>query len=266
MREDLREKVEEAVRTIRKAERIAERMEAKLVLGFSGGKDSQAVYHLCKIANVSFTACYSVTTFDPPELVRFIRNRYPDVLMIRPEKTFLELVYHKGVLPTRHVRFCCEKLKENILHGVVLLGIRADESARRAKSWKVVNMSCNVTGKDDIKVCPILGWSEDDVFDFLREINVSVCELYLTHKRLGCLFCPVAGTKQRNIDARDYPKYKDAVIRTIERIKRTRPHVNWYYERMTAEQIFKWWISNEPIGVYFNALVNSGLIEKDAIV
>ena len=72
--------------------------------------------------------------------------------------------------------------------------------------------------------------------------------------------------KQRNIDARDYPKYKDAVIRTIERIKRTRPHVNWYYERMTAEQIFKWWISNEPISVYFNALVNSSLIEKDAIV
>lgn len=37
MREELREKVEDAIRTIKKAELIAGRMDAKLVLGFSGG-------------------------------------------------------------------------------------------------------------------------------------------------------------------------------------------------------------------------------------
>ena len=35
-------------------------------LAFSGGKDSQAVYHLAKLAGVKFDAHYSLTTVDPP--------------------------------------------------------------------------------------------------------------------------------------------------------------------------------------------------------
>ena len=37
-------------------------------LAFSGGKDSQAVYHLAKMAGVKFDAHYSLTTVDPPRL------------------------------------------------------------------------------------------------------------------------------------------------------------------------------------------------------
>lgn len=48
-------------------------------VAFSGGKDSQCVYHLCVRAGVKFDAHYSVTSVDPPELVRFIRTQYPDV-------------------------------------------------------------------------------------------------------------------------------------------------------------------------------------------
>ena len=48
-------------------------------LAFSGGKDSQCIYHLDKMAGVKFDAHYSVTTVDPPELMRFIREQYPDV-------------------------------------------------------------------------------------------------------------------------------------------------------------------------------------------
>ena len=38
-------------------------------LAFSGGKDSQAVYHLCREAGVKFDAHYSLTTVDPPEVI-----------------------------------------------------------------------------------------------------------------------------------------------------------------------------------------------------
>ena len=48
-------------------------------LAFSGGKDSQAVYHLAKMAGVKFDAHYCVTSVDPPELVKFIKTHYPDV-------------------------------------------------------------------------------------------------------------------------------------------------------------------------------------------
>ena len=48
-------------------------------LAFSGGKDSQCIYHLCKMAGVKFDAHYRVTSVDPPELVKFIKDQYTDV-------------------------------------------------------------------------------------------------------------------------------------------------------------------------------------------
>lgn len=35
-------------------------------VAFSGGKDSQCIYHLCEMAGVKFDAHYSVTSVDPP--------------------------------------------------------------------------------------------------------------------------------------------------------------------------------------------------------
>ena len=43
-------------------------------LAFSGGKDSQTIYHLAQEAGVKFDAHYNVTGIDPPELVYFIRE------------------------------------------------------------------------------------------------------------------------------------------------------------------------------------------------
>ena len=44
-------------------------------LAFSGGKDSQCIYHLAKMAGVKFDAHYSVTTVDPPELMKFVKEK-----------------------------------------------------------------------------------------------------------------------------------------------------------------------------------------------
>ena len=43
-------------------------------LCFSGGKDSQVIYALAKMAGVKFQAYYNITTVDQPELVHFIRK------------------------------------------------------------------------------------------------------------------------------------------------------------------------------------------------
>ena len=48
-------------------------------LAFSGGKDSCVCKALLDMAQVKYEAVYRVTSVDPPELVRFIRDRYPDV-------------------------------------------------------------------------------------------------------------------------------------------------------------------------------------------
>lgn len=116
-------------------------------LAFSGGKDSQCVYHLAKLAGVKFDAHYSVTSVDPPELVRFIKDNYPDVEIKIPHDkdgkpiTMWNLIPKHLMPPTRVVRYCCSELKEsNGKYRVTLTGVRRSESVNRAKNQAMVTI------------------------------------------------------------------------------------------------------------------------------
>lgn len=108
-------------------------------LAFSGGKDSQCIYHLAKMAGVKFEAAYSVTGVDPPELMRFIQKNYPDVKWDHHEDqnggkplTMWGLIASHTIPPTRQARYCCSALKEVCGGGrLVVTGVRWAESARR---------------------------------------------------------------------------------------------------------------------------------------
>lgn len=107
-------------------------------LAFSGGKDSQCVYHLAQMAGVKFEAHYSVTTVDPPELVRFIKKEYPDVIFDRhygkdgKPMSMYRLISEMTTPPTRQSRYCCRVLKEDQGTGrVIVTGVRWAESAKR---------------------------------------------------------------------------------------------------------------------------------------
>ncbi|WP_300725876.1 hypothetical protein [uncultured Rikenella sp.] len=81
---------------------------------------------------------YYASEIDPPELMAFVRNNYPEVTLHRPAMNFYKLLEKKGKLPTRKVRWCCKELKEHAGVGTVtLVGIRAAESVRRAKRAEV---------------------------------------------------------------------------------------------------------------------------------
>lgn len=115
-------------------------------VAFSGGKDSQCVYHLCKMAGVKFDAHYNVTSVDPPELIRFIKKNYPDVHWEYPRDrngkvvTMWNLIPRKGMPPTRIQRYCCEYFKESSGEGrVTVTGVRWAESANRAKNQGMVS-------------------------------------------------------------------------------------------------------------------------------
>lgn len=116
----------------------------------SGGKDSQCIYHLAKMAGVKFDAHYHVTSVDPPELIYFIREHYPDVFFDVPHDkngkriSMWSLIHNEKMPPTRIMRYCCAQLKETNGNGrMTVTGVRWAESARRKKNQGVAV----ITGK-----------------------------------------------------------------------------------------------------------------------
>lgn len=229
------DKLQHSIELLKKSEALALRYYDKgFYLAFSGGKDSQALYHVAMMAGVKFEAHYSLTTLDPPELVHFVKDNYPDVIIDRPEMTFAQLCLKKKALPTQKMRFCCEVLKETRGAGTVTLtGVRRQESARRAKrseaekigskkarfsgtfeqldeftrQKEVEGVQC-VKGKDKLVINPIIEWNELDVWYFLNNVaGVKHCELYdKGWRRIGCLFCPVASQKEIVMQGGGVPK------------------------------------------------------------
>ena len=125
----LQDKIEKSIRLIQRGENLALALNPTdgYFVGFSGGKDSQALLQLVKMAGVRYKAYYSVTTNDPPPNVYFIRQHYPEVTFLHPKRNFFKLVEQKG-LPTMGRRYCCDILKEVAGVGnVVLTGVRAEE-------------------------------------------------------------------------------------------------------------------------------------------
>ena len=110
---DLNEKVKDSIERMKAFE-----PQEGYLLAFSGGKDSVVLKALADMAGVKYSAHYNVTSVDPPELVRFIREKHPDVEWVYPRYsdgkriTMWNLIPKNMFPPLRRMRYCCEKLKE----------------------------------------------------------------------------------------------------------------------------------------------------------
>ena len=136
----LRKKMLHSVELLQKAEKIALNYDAEqgYYLAFSGGKDSQTLYHMTQLAGVKFKGHMNLTSVDPPEVIRFVKKNYPEVELIKPGKSIFQHTIEKQILPTMRVRWCCAEYKETAGAGkVTLIGIRKAESSRRAKRNEV---------------------------------------------------------------------------------------------------------------------------------
>jgi len=220
--------------------------DAGYYLAFSGGKDSVVLYRLAEMSGVAFDAHYSVTTIDPPELVRFMRKEYPTVHWERPDMPFLRKLETKG-FPLRHARWCCEHYKENGGNNrMVLTGIRWAESYNRS-TRKMVEpcVGGGYKGKNKFYIHPIIDWTDEDVWEFIHEEDVPYCSLYDEGaKRLGCLFCPMARPRDRKADALRYPRYTAAFIKAFEHLyqKRLDQGKESVLRWPNGEAMFNWWL------------------------
>ena len=161
-------------------------------LAFSGGKDSVVTKAIADMAGVKYTAHYRVTTVDPPELVRFIREKHPDVSRDIPRYkedyknkklrgkpiTMWNLIPEKMMPPTRLARYCCEKLKEDGGDGgVAVTGVRWAESVNRKKNQGAVVIKGDY--RQNIDENQVSLFDDDDDLDV--EVNPRFGSLILTN-------------------------------------------------------------------------------------
>jgi len=230
-------------------------------LAFSGGKDSQCIYHLAKMAGVKFDAHYNLTTVDPPELVWFIKKNYPDVIIHRPKRTMWQLIIYSGSPPTRLGRYCCRELKEGGGEfRIVVTGVRWAESARRKNKRTLIETNNfkeqfnqdNEESRKQLEVCPtkgkhilnpIINWSDADVWGFLNSNNIEYCNLYdRGYKRLGCVGCPMDSKAKQNLEK--YPKIKAQYIRTFDKMLKIRIEKGKKTSWKSGIDVYNWWVNN----------------------
>lgn len=268
---ELQRKIDYSINLLRKAEDMALRLDPEngFYLAFSGGKDSQVLYHIAQMAGVKFKAHMNLTSVDPPQVIRFVKRNYQDVDLIKPKMSIYEMALKKHILPTMRFRWCCAKFKELSGAGkVTLIGIRKEESPKRSKrneielenhkfsgtfdQWEEHNetMVTCVDGKDKILVSPIIYWTEHDVWKFLNEIvKVPHCSLYDEgYRRIGCIICPMSNYKQKMRDCKRFPHIKHKWIQTIQKLIDA-GYINHNFQ--DAEFGFKWWISGKSFDKFY---------------
>jgi len=269
-------KIENSIARIKEFEPMAINLsDAGYYVCISGGKDSSVIQELCIMAGVRCEFVHNHTSVDNPETVYFVRSEKERLeaagYTFRIEyqrhrdgklKTMWSGIYKKG-LPTRSARWCCAMLKE--VGGVgryCITGVRWAESAARAgrglheevtrkKDDRIILNNDNDMRRRLSESCipnmkfilnPIVDWSDDDVWEFIKMRNLPVNPLYSQgYSRVGCIGCPLSGNGKADLEK--YPKYKNAYFRATVRHFEYRKMRGLRVEDIieSPESYFEWW-------------------------
>lgn len=190
---------------------------------WSIGKDSSTLLWLIRKAfygKVPFNILHIDTGYKFKEIYDF-RDKYSkewglDLIVYKNQEAI-----DRGVCPGTGKLECCTELKTNALKKVVaekgykalFLGIRRDEHGIRAKErifslrdedfeWQYKEQSPELWGQyktktkqeEHIRVHPLLGWTELDIWRYIQLENIPITNLYFSkdnkrYRSIGCETC-----------------------------------------------------------------------------
>lgn len=199
-----------------------------LEVSYSGGKDSDVILELVKMAGIPYRAIYKNTTIDPPKTIQHCKDKGVEIM--QPKESFYQLVERCGY-PSRFSRFCCRYLKEYKVLDRAVQGIRRSESIKRRDRYKEPEYCRVYNAKDKVKVyLPILDWTDEDVERFIKERGIQCHPLYYdelgnfhVERRLGCIGCPMASDNGRAA-FKQYPQMLRLRIKKVQKFIDTHPN------------------------------------------
>ena len=259
-------------------------------LCYSGGKDSDCIRILAQLAGVKHELHHNLTTVDAPETVQYVKS-IPGIIIHKPELTMWQLIVKKKTPPTRVIRYFCPEFKEQGGKGrMKITGVRWEESNSRKETADVVRIvgkpkttrklaedngisfksvrengitlnNDNAETRRFVESCyrttstmvnPIVDWTTTEVWDFLRYYGCKSNPQYECGlKRVGCIGCPMAGSKTQKLEFAEHPTYYRAYIRAFQKMVEARDkagmtnNCNW----TDGVSVMKWWLMDDPLQI-----------------
>jgi DNA sulfur modification protein DndC len=210
---------------------------ALFVINHSGGKDSQAMTAVLRKqipADQLVVVHAHLGEAEWPGVIEHIRSTIGDLPLIvcrNENKTFLEMVEHRGMFPSPQQRQCTSDLKRGPIEREIrrylkatprfgslvvnCMGLRAEESSNRAKQIDFrFNKGNSLAGREWYDWLPIHRLSLDEVWEEIRKAGQEPHPAYaLGMSRLSCVFCIMSSDSDLSIAAKHNPelfaKYSD---------------------------------------------------------
>lgn len=183
--------------------------EERLVISFSGGKDSTVTADVVTkaLSNPSLVHIFGNTTLEFPFTVayaeRYRENHSQAIFLFakNDEQVFMDVCEDIGP-PARMMRWCCSMFKTGPITRVInnlyrnqqiltFYGIRKSESVSRSKYNRVEDDAESIKIQQQIVASPIFFWKDIDIWLYMLTEDVDFNKAYrLGYDRVGCWCCP----------------------------------------------------------------------------